>query len=236
MFNEDNERNLENISNGAPFRPLDISPDEDLNQNDDSHSPFSDKESEEESTEFKYLELIKNIGTLPGDLKTFLRSKRLRPSHQVMLVHLLGGLDQGQIARTMGITQKTVSVLWRDKTFRTIYESLNAIRLNKATTNASKVRETLDKHSIDAAEFLAETMNDSEDTPASVRLSAASKILEMSGHKAPDRLKVEVEKPMVIRVQDDSYKPEDDQYYKEDISENESEEELNEVDKRFGKQ
>lgn len=259
MHNEDNPNEIKKILNTnhetdgvnsrpLTFRPLDISPDEDLlggessNPGGDPNSPFSDDEDEKTSTEFKYLEIINNIGTLPSDLKTFLRSKQLRPSHQAMLVHLLNGLDQGQIARLMGITQKTVSVLWRDKTFRSIYEALNAIRLNKATTNASKVRETLDKHSIKAAEFLALTMNDEDSegeelgAPPSVRLSAATKILEMSGHKAPDRLKVEVEKPMVIRVQDDSYTPEDDQYYKKDVSEDEIEKELSDVDERLGEQ
>jgi len=148
------------------------------------------------------------------DLEKNENAQRLKPPYRMILIYLLNGYSQVETARILGYSNKTISFVWcNNKRFKKAFEELSKERDSKATDNASRVRKLIDSASIEAQECLAELIKN-DNTPPSVKHSASKTILEMAGHKAPERLEITHDKPLEIKVSDDDYDPSEDPYFK----------------------
>lgn len=139
--------------------------------------------------------------------------KKLKPQHRALMPLFLQGYKGHQIAEFMGLHRNTIYNVWNNPKFQEVYNKLDALRHEKVTSNIAKVRDILDKSSVEAAMYLADLVED-EMVPVSIRHRSAKDILEMAGHKATNRVELDDKRDHdVIEIRDPNYSLEDDPYY-----------------------
>jgi hypothetical protein len=141
--------------------------------------------------------------------------KKLRPQHRALMPLFLQGYKSSEIAEFVGLHRNTVYNVWNNPTFQKVYNKLDALRHEKVTSNIAKVRDILDKSSVEAATYLTQLVED-EMVPVSIRHRSAKDILEMAGHKATNRVELDDKRDHeVIEIRDPNYSIEDDPYYQQ---------------------
>ena len=149
------------------------------------------------------------------DIENNQKAKRLKPPYRMILIYLLNGYSQTETSRFLGYSNRTISWIWcNHEGFKEAFEELSSERDDKATSEAANVRRKIDESSVAAQECLADLIGKNSTAPDSVKHSASKTILEMAGHKAPDRVEITHEKPLEIKVSDDNYNPSDDLFFK----------------------
>ena len=154
----------------------------------------------------------------------------MRPSWWRILVYMMAGKSQIDTAKALGISSSTVSRLWNNNRFRTIFDMFNLKRNETMTENFAMVSEAADKHSVMAEEILAEIMQD-DTLAASARVSASKHILDMAGHKPKEKLEITEQKPVILTMGTDTgYNKMEDPYYqiKKDLGQTDPDEEKDE--------
>ena len=169
----------------------------------------------------------------------------LKPSWRLILKYLMFGFTQVDTAKKVEVSAGTVSRLWHNPEFKTIYNQIELLTLGRAMSNTSDLRNEIfpEKDATAAKQVLVSLINDTSSGPA-VRASSAKYLIDQTVGKAKDTLEVTAGGSIDVKITDDSYNKEDDPFYKynqelgkEDKDEVEEEEkalgELEDLDKRF---
>jgi len=152
----------------------------------------------------------------PNDCEEFLA---LDAKHQQVLIYLMAGLKQSETARMLGMSRASISGIKRREDFKKAWMAASGDKYEKMIENSGNVRRHLDQLSIKAVLTLGKLIGQVEDgevaptdVPYAVQKGAAKDLLEMAGHKAADRISMEIEEEKHIVVSDPLYKFEDDPF------------------------
>lgn len=114
--------------------------------------------------------------------------KELRNQHRTIIQMVFSGYKNKEIAERLEMSDCTVSQIVRSPLGQAYLEGLQD-KAQEATLDVRKKLVSMNKGALDVLERI---MNPKEKAPHSVQLTAAKDVLDRTGHKAPDKLHVDM--------------------------------------------